>query len=184
MQKADQIMQKTEENQDFLIHFYEKYHKYVYKLAWSKCHQPDDVEDVVQSTWMLLCAKEYVLKELTAPKQFTYIAVTVKNIILENARKKKLDICSIDSVANIGYDGTAILERIFERRTKIENFAEVWQQVDEASREILERKYILEQSDAEIARSMKIGTNSVRTYVSRARKAARSVLQNSKDNLL
>lgn len=169
--KSD-IFQET----DSLEHFYTRYQRFVYKLAWSGCHRPSDVEDVVQNTWEALCTKYKTIQRLSSPQQVMYITVTVKNIIRMDARKKKLDTCSLESISGLGYDGTVILEHLMDRKIMLENFRIVWQEVNPAVREILERKYILDQTDAEIASAMQIKPNSVRTYLSRARKAAQSVL--------
>lgn len=162
---------------NFLEQFYDKYYKYVYKLAWKECYRSDDVEDVVQSAWELLCAKRDTLQSLSVCKQISYISVTVTNVIRMDARKKKLLVCSLDCISGIGYDGTLVLEQSMDRKIQIEKFREIWPKVDPAVRELLERKYVLEQTDAEIAASMQIKHNSVRTYLTRARRAALVTMQ-------
>lgn len=162
---------------DYLECLYERYHKFVYKLAWRECHRPSDIEDVVQSTWEAVCSKYDTIQKLSVPRQISYIEVTVRNIIRMDARKKKFDICSLDSIDGISYDGTVILENLLDRKILIDNFREIWLQVPPSVRELLERKYVLDQTDAEIAATMQIKPSSVRSYLSRARKAALAVLQ-------
>lgn len=162
---------------DSLECFYERYYKFVYKLAWRECHRPSDVEDVVQSTWEAVCSKYETIKKLSVPRQISYIEVTVRNIIRMDARKKKFDICSLNGIDGISYDGTVILENLLDRKILIDNFRVVWLQVPPSVRELLERKYVLDQTDAEIAAAMQIKPSSVRSYLSRARKAALAVLQ-------
>ncbi len=162
---------------DFFEEFYEQYHIYVYKLVKEQCWRPEDVEDVVQGIWEKLFGKKELLASLSVPQQVQYITSTIRNTIIKDVRKKKLEICSLESVLELGYDGTVRMERRVERQMTSATFREVWNLVDPSIRELLERKYLLEESDSDIAAAMQIKTNSVRTYLSRARKAARSVLQ-------
>jgi RNA polymerase sigma-70 factor (ECF subfamily) len=48
----------------------------------------------------------------------------------------------------------------------------MWPSLDETTRAILEKKYILGQSDSEIAHSLGIKASSVRMNLTRARKSA------------
>ena len=161
----------------FLEEIYERYQLYVYKLAWQKCVRSCDVEDVVQNTWESLWRKHEVLLDLPVHKQVSYIAVTLTNVIRMDARKKKLDTCALECISNLAYDGTALLEHLMERRIKIAEFQEVWSTVNPAMREVLERKYILEQTDTEIASSMQIKPSSFRMYLTRARRYVMKSLQ-------
>lgn len=169
--------QKGNYNSDFADRFYEKYSRYVYKRVWQECHIPADVDDIVQSTWEALSTKWSTLENLSNPKQISYISVTITNIIRMNARKKKLETCSLESIAELGYNGTTIMDMLLDRKIQIKNFREAWLNVDPSTREPLERKYILEQTDAEIAASMQIKASSVRTYLTRARRTALTVLK-------
>ena len=170
-------LQKKSYNSDFAERFYEKYSRYVYKRVWQECHIPADVDDIVQSTWEALSAKWSTLEKLSDYKQLSYISVTITNIIRMNARKKKLETCSLESIAELGYNGAIIMDMLLDRKTQIKHFHEAWANVDPSTRELLERKYILEQTDAEIAASMQIKASSVRTYLTRARRAALTVLK-------
>lgn len=53
---------------------------------------------------------------------------------------------------------------------------DIWAKLDERSRFVLESRYILEKTDAEIAQTLKVNPNSVRMILTRARKKAFSLM--------
>lgn len=156
--------------------FYQTYNQYVCSLAWKYCFDPQNVDDVIQKTWLALFPRISLVKDLSKAKQFTYISVTMQNVIRMEKRKKCIECCSLESVADIPYDGTRYLESKIEQAERAEHFRKAWNSVDEASRELLERKYILFETDAQIAEKLNIKPSSVRMYLSRARRAASKVL--------
>lgn len=92
--------------------------------------------------------------------------------------------CPLEYADNIAYHEVELLNNIVDREMRIEIFREIWPCVPAGARELLERKYILNESDAEIADAMGIGKNSVRMALTRARKTAFSILEKKKSMLL
>lgn len=85
--------------------------------------------------------------------------------------------CPLEYADSIAYQEAELLNNIMDRKTQVEVFRKVWPSVPANAREILERKYILNESDAEIAEAMGIGKNSVRMALTRARKTALAALK-------
>ena len=178
------LFDQIKDKQEFLLRFYNQYHKYLYKQVWELCYSKQDVDDIVQTVWEKLIPKEELLRSLAHGQRLTYISKTAENTIKEIARKEKVSICSLDQIAQPIYDGTRFLEQLHDKHTKHECFQAAWALVDENSRELLERKYWLNETDEEIALAMNISRDSVRMYLSRARKRALSILANSKEDIL
>lgn len=164
------------DEQQFIEQIFYQYKDYVKHLARKKAGDPNDVEDIVQSTWELLLRNTDKLLEVSENKRMAYIAAVVTNVVRMDARKKKLDTCSLDDVLEPGYDAMLVLDRMFDQKYVKENFREAWVKVDPYVRELLERYYLLDQSHKEIAEAMEIAPNNVRTYLHRARKAAKKEL--------
>ena len=164
------------DEQQFIEQIFYQYKDYVKHLARKKAGDPNDVEDIVQSTWELLLRNTDRLLEVSENKRMAYIATVVTNVIRMDARKKKLDTCSLDDVLEPGYDAMLVLDRMFDQKYVKDNFRESWAKVDPYVRELLERYYLLDQSNKEIAEAMEIAPNNVRTYLHRARKAAKKEL--------
>ena len=64
---------------------------------------------------------------------------------------------------------------IHEHELKV--LAKIWADLDARTRYILESRYILEKSDAEIAEELQISPQSVRMSLTRARRAARKMME-------
>lgn len=47
---------------DFLGILYDRYSDYLYKLAWELSSDPQNVEDLVQTVWVKLIAKEKTIR--------------------------------------------------------------------------------------------------------------------------
>lgn len=169
--------------QYFMERIFFRYKDYVKHLARKKCDNPNDVEDVIQSTWELLLKNTDKLSAVSENKQMAYIAAVLTNVIRMEARKKKLDTCSLDDVLEPGYNAMLVLDRMFDRKYVKENFWEAWKKIDPHVRELLERYYLLNQSYTEIADAMEINPNNVRTYLHRARKAAKKELLKHRKSL-
>lgn len=165
---------------DFLDSCYTNYSLYVYKLAWQYSGPKLEVDDLVQEVWIRLCTKADKLATQTPAQQLAYISTTIRNTAISLMRQQQMEV-SLDAVYGIGHNEADILNDILDRRISIQHFRQLWPKVPQPARELLERKYLLDESDVQIARAMGIGTNSVRMYLSRARKIALSVLGDHKD---
>lgn len=149
---------------------------YVKYLAHKKCNNPNDADDIIQRTWEMLLRNFHKLLHVPDNKLCSYISAVMTNIINMEARKKKPNICSIEDVCEPGYDPIPFLDQCFEQNQVKEIFRSAWPKIDPCVREILERRYILDQSIQEIAKSMQIAPNNVYTYLHRARKIAKREL--------
>ena len=68
---------------------------------------------------------------------------------------------------------------IHEHELKV--LAKIWADLDARTRYILESRYILEKSDAEIAEELQISPQSVRMSLTRARRAARKMMEEAEN---
>ena len=151
---SDQVAQLSiEDARSFFLWFYQEYTLYVYKQAWQYCNHPNDIEDLVQEVWAKLCAQSDKLSQLSKEQHFSYIAATVRNTVISSSRKSSVEL-SLDAAYGITYNEADILNRIMDKQLSIQHFKKVWPLVPASSREILERKYFLEESDAEIAQAL------------------------------
>ncbi|MGM9600185.1 MAG: RNA polymerase sigma factor [Faecousia sp.] len=167
----------------FSMHgLYQKYSNFLYKLAWQYGADRYDVEELVQCVWLRLCEKADVLASLSSERQLSYIATTLRNTAISLSRTNKVE-WSLEMAENICYNESDMLAVLMDRKLRTERFREIWPQVPVDARELLERKYFLMESDKEIASVMGIRPNSVRTYLSRARKIAYTILAEYKEEI-
>jgi len=173
----------TPEN-DFIDWLYEQYSNFLYALAHKYCADPQQIDDIVQSVWERLIINQDTLRGKSRQQQLCYISAAVKNMTRYNARKNRVVICSLEDVVLPDSGGIENIEESIDRKTRSEAFQALWRDVDENTREILDRKYAQNESDAAIAQSLGISANSVRTYLSRAKRSAREHLEGHIDKLL
>lgn len=161
--------------EDFFTCFYEQYKGYLYKLAWDHSPAKQDACDLAQTVWEKLLRHESKLRELSHEQRLGYIATTIINTVREDARKRRNDICSLETVQLLTPGGIEYICHRFDRAVSHREFLRLWPLVDASARELLERKYFLEESNEEIAHAMGISPNSVRMYLTRAKRSAASV---------
>ena len=104
------------DEQQFIEQIFYQYKDYVKHLARKKSGDPNDVEDIVQSTWELLLRNTDKLLAVSENKRMAYIAAVVTNVVRMDARKRKMDICSLDDVLEPGYDAMLVLDRMFDQK--------------------------------------------------------------------
>ena len=168
---------------DFIDWLYDQYSGFVYSLAQKYCTHPQHVDDIVQSVWERLIINQDALHGKNRQQQLCYISVAVKNMVRYNARQNRVVIYSLEDVVIADSSSISRIEDSIDRKIRQEAFHSLWQEVDENTREILSRKYVHEEADASIAQSLGISANSVRTYLSRAKRTARVHLESHKDKL-
>lgn len=171
------------EQTSFLSQFYCMYSKFVYHQAWKYCNTQHDVDDLTQEVWLKLCTRGHQLYSYSAEQQTAYVAATVRNTAISLARKKTGE-CPLEFAGGISFNESDVLNEIFDRQLKIQTFQKIWPTVPNQTRELLERKYIMKESDQEIAKAMGISAGSVRMYLTRARKTAFAVLGEYKKDLI
>lgn len=140
-----------------------------------------DTEDVMQSVIEKLINKLDTLRTLDRNHLVNYIITASRNTALSLLReRKRMPAYSLDEMGDscAGYeDGfSQTVEDQFLLRLDEEMVRQAWQQLTPAVREILNAKYILKQSDDEIATNLGIKSSSVRMALTRARRAFRDKL--------
>lgn len=176
-------MAHRDDNGNAVLELYETYSRLVYKEAWKYFDSASDVDDLAQEVWVKICQKFDQLPNYSKAQLITYLITIVRNTAISMLRKHERD-CPLECANNITYNEAELLNSIIDRKIRIEQFQKAWPSVPQTARELLERKYILGETDADIAKSMGIGRNSVRMALTRARKTALSVLEEQKSNLL
>ena len=169
-----------EDPEGFFEWFYETYKRFVFKEASRYFDNPIDIEDLTQDVWMSVSRKGKQLSTYSSAQQFSYLAVSVKNRAISILRKRDHTI-PLEFANNVSYNESNELLEEIGRRIVIDRFRKIWQNVPAEERELLERKYFLLESDAEIASAMGIQKNSVRMALSRARKKAGPFLKDLAD---
>lgn len=171
---------ENNDDREFMTQLYLDNQYIMYSEIYKLVQDPWVAEDILQDSLVRLIDKIPTLKTLNTRRQVNYVITTVRNQAKNHFRKQsKIDCSSLDDedsflFASIACDSN--LEETVFLRDDIGHLREIWPQLSEVSQQILERKYFLCQSDAEIAEALSVKPSSIRMKLSRARKEALSLL--------
>lgn len=166
----------------FITDVYTKFCNAVRAKAFSFVHNEFEAEEIVQEVFIRLIERVDVLMELDKNSLTLYVMVTAKNTAIKYWKKNKerAEYYCFDSDENISDwsdDKFALPEDLYEKQEELEALAGVIGHLPERDKTLLESKYILQLSDKEIAEELGIAPNSVRGYLTRARRKAYAILK-------
>ncbi len=135
-----------------------------------------DTEDIMQDSLVRLIDKIDVLRKLNQRRRINYLITTVRNQAKNYHRSRdRRNSVSLDDEEKALYskvaDDVDVEEQVF-RKDQMTRLKEIWPELSEETQQLFERKYILKQSDAEIAEAFGIKSGSDRMKLTRARKEA------------
>lgn len=143
------------------------------KEAGKYFNLPEDVEDVVQETIVNLIEKKEKHLSLEPYHQTAYIITAIRNLSISVLRRRKniefIPLSELDDY-QLPQDSFLNPEMMFAQKEYAKRFREIWHTLPLEDRVLLGRKYILDQSDAEIACDLNIKPNSVRMALTRSRR--------------
>lgn len=171
------LILQIDETEDrlFMSKIYEKYVRLMFYIAGKWVDHAEEREDIVQEALAKLVEKVQRLKELDEPQQANYISHTVRNTAIKHLEKKsrenrtllEIDISDLHCAASDEYSS---LEEEFIQKEWREEFKQIWNQLPERERLLLEGKYIFGETDEEIAQWLQCRPGSVRMALTRARR--------------
>ena len=170
---------ENEDDREFMAQLYQDHERAMYAEVMKYISDPWVREDIVQDSLEGLINNLDTLRN--KPRLINYIATTVRNKAKNYYRaKSKASFSSLDDEESTLRRTMAseddVEEQIF-RKDQLAKLSEIWPQLSESSQELLERKYILGQKDAEIAEAIHVKPASVRMKMTRARQEALALLK-------
>lgn len=174
------MMIEDEDDRAYFTRIYFRYTRLMYATARDYTDNPHDCEDIVQDSIIKLIDKIEKLKELPKKALPVYLVYTVKSTALNFKKHQSVVerhcVCEGEqdmenqAIPTLSPEEIAIL---MERRASL---AEIWPLLSVNDRELLSRKYILEQTDEELAKFLQCKKESVRMALTRSRRKAFQLL--------
>lgn len=176
------ISEMYEENntsQVFVEQLYYKYSKLAYYVVGHYIESESDREDVVHDAFLKLIPKTELLQEMNETVLRTYVITTARNTAItrakQNAKKKEQQISSDPEAMLLNVaDSIGALDELMIQREQTKRIREVVNKLSPEDRFLIDAKYILGCSDADIAVELGIKASSVRMMLTRTR---RKILQ-------
>lgn len=167
---------EDEEDLTFMTTLFLSYERLMYAEIRNVISNSWDVEDVFQTTLMKLIEKIPLLRTLEERQLVNYIITAAKNNARSFLRKAaREDSIGLDDDIWVTDDCESTESTVF-RAENIRLLLDIWPELDERSKFLLEAKYILGMKSKEIATELNIQPDSVRMELSRARKKARKLM--------
>ena len=170
---------EDESDREYMTSLYIEYHRLMYSEIKKLLSDKEAIEDVLQSTLVKLIDKISLLRRFDRTHLVNYIIVSCRNTARNELRyRSRHPAFSFDET----FDGSepdsafAPIEEQIAHADSLARLAQVWDKLDERSRYLLEARYILEKTDADIATDLGIQAKSVRMALTRARKTARLLM--------
>ena len=162
-------------DRQFMMELYEQYKRLMYSKAIMFLSDPQDADDLIQDCLEQLIRNVSTLRTLDGCKLASYIVITVRNTAINF--QKRLDVQSrhtflTDFEENDPEDSSVLPERILLTKEFSTEFMRVFSTLSESDRFLLQGKYILGLSDAELAENLGCSANSIRMKLTRARRRA------------
>ena len=165
-------------DRDFMEMLYASYGRLMYSEIRKIVRDPWDVEDIQQIVILKLLDKNPLLRTLDRARLVNYIISTSRNTSYNYMHDKQRHAQEYlyDRESDFFDDAYELDDRLLMIEA-LEDIGEAWRALDSRSRRILEMKYILDESNEEIARALGVTPNSVRMLLTRARNRLRINLQ-------
>lgn len=172
---------ENDDDRTLVIDIYLKYRKLMYSVAMQIVQDHQIAEDMVMAAIADMIDKIEVLRKIQRCRMRSYVASIVRNDSIDYVRKRNRqgkyaflpdDEELMNKVASEGEVDDAVLQD-----AEIEVLHKALAGLSMKERLLLTMKYVDESSDKDIAAVLHIGQDSVRTYLSRARKHLQQIIK-------
>lgn len=171
---------QDEDDRAFMAELYEKYGRLMLAQISRLISDRWDADDVFQITLEKLIDHIDTLRALEPRRLVCYVAAAARHNAVSYLRRAERESApSLDDEdwsAGRAVQGGPSAEEAVLSREQARRMAELWPQLGEKTRYLLEARYILGMSTQEIADSLHLRADTVKVQLSRARRQARSLL--------
>ena len=165
------------EDRDLMAEFYDKNINLLFYEARKHLHVEEDVEDIVFEAFEKLIEKIDVLRTLQPGQRARYGVVTVRNLCyLHIRRDSKLSLVSFEDL-NQEPAAKETPEGILNQKQFADQLHSVIASLDAETQMLLEQKYILRWTDAEMALLYDVQPQSMRMKLTRAKQTLLQKMQ-------
>ena len=166
------------EDRDFMEQLYREHYRLMFATAWKYSDNKEAVEDIVSDGCLSLMRNLYTLRNLGDHKLKAYIVTTIRNTSFDYFEKQKTSrSVPLDDNEWIGQlTGKHDLERKVFLREELASVCEAIDMLSPNERQVMRMKFFMNLSDEEIAGRVGISVNSIRSYISRARKKLKAMI--------
>jgi len=162
-----------EDDKAFIRNLYQEYYGLVRKTVYNITHDADNIEDLINDTFIRLIEKISIIRTLDSCKTAAYVVYTSRSVAINYIKRRDVQKKhsyfggDMDLAEKVPSLGDTIEERIILQE-EIEEMGKTILRLPEKQKDLLYFKYLLGMTDAEIADIFGIAPGSVRQYLTRA----------------
>lgn len=170
-----EMYEEKNTSQVFVEQLYYKYSKLAYCVVGHYIERESDREDVVHDAFLKLIPKTELLQEMNETVLRTYVITTARNTAItrakQEAKQKEQQISSDpESLFLSVADSIEALDELMIQRERMKYVRKIVNKLSPEDRFLIEAKYILGCSDADIAVELGVKPASVRMMLTRVRR--------------
>ncbi len=179
---------KGDDDKAFMLNLYNDYYGLVRKTVYSITRNTNEAEDLTNDTFIKLIEKISLIRTLDSCRLAAYVVYTSRSVAINFIKHRDVqnkyvyygkDLSISENIPN---PGDNIEDRIIHQE-EMEELGNTILKLPEKYKDLLYFKYILGMNDREIARILKIAPDSVRQYLTRARREAKKLLDKEMNQL-
>lgn len=177
---------ENDDDRAFITQIYLKYRKLMYAVAIDIVRDPQIAEDMVAAAITEMIEGIDILRIIKSCRMRSYIASIVRNDSIDYVRKRDRQGKYVfmpddeEMINQIPAEG-AIDDRILQT-VEIEILRKSVSKLHLRERTLLQMKYVDDKDDKAIARTLNISQDSVRAYLSRARRHLLQIVKEVEEN--
>ena len=171
----------TKAEKDFVTDIYEQFNALMFATARKYVSTQEAAEDVVQDGLVKLIRNADTLQAMPRCALASYIVSTIRNTAINGIRRRAVEgkhvfPLSLDDLHLLPSQENSVEETAM-LRDDLARIKSVWPALTEEQRFLLEWKYLMGASDAELAEHLDCQPASVRTMLTRARRRVMELLK-------
>lgn len=173
---------ENDDDKAFMLYLYESYYPLVRKTIYGIIHDVKDIDDLTNDIFIKLIEKISLIRDFDCCKTVSYVVFTSRSVAINfikhrDVQNKHIYYGGESDMAEEFADPDETLEIRIAHQDEIKYLSGLISKLPEQQKDLLYFKYILEIPDAEIAENLGISPESVRQYLTRARRAARKLAE-------
>lgn len=173
---------ENEEDSAFIRRLYLENQEAMFRTALKIVKDEHTARDMVSDAYLRMIVKIDTLRKIASCKLTAYVISIVRNtslMYLRKRRREKLWLVDDEAMLDLGMHDHHEIDEELIAEAEIEELRAALNRIHRSHRELLEMKYFECLTDEEISEQVGIGKDSVRAYLSKARKSLAEVLKGS-----
>lgn len=176
------MLSLDQDDRSFTLSLYHKYYGLVRKTIFNITQDQSSIEDLINDTFIKLIERIFVLRRLDSYKTAAYVVYTSRSVALNFVKHRDIQRKHGYLGWNTNFsddipDPGESIEDLIIYREEIDTMVNAVSNLPKQQKNLLYFKYMLEMKDYEIAEILGIASNSVREYLTRARRKTRELME-------